>query len=474
MLLRILVALAVLGSAHRALAGVTDMFWQSDPAALALGGSRAPAPVTERPRMAFPTSLRHCGSGQVRIDAVRQVPLTLRRGSRTVGRLDTECKGVHMAVPLADPAKGHGWYVGWSHLSAETDGFYVDARDEIRLRGRTNSRAIGAAYASADGWVFGASCCDHDLTASLYGDSLDDFQDLPPGQGGVTLDLSAPATTVAVERALGDATLGLQFAERRTEATLPVQVEHDHYLARFDGIHRAWDGYCCLDRGRDRWFAHGSRRSVGGGRDPLGTRLAIRGREATDVKTTTVGLGWRRRTPTALTQLELSYENYLLDFSAWLDQGILGGGLTGQYRASGMADIDTFALRYGRQEAHGRWQLQYGLSVLRLEFDAYGRYVDSPGVFQRPDEEFEQIVSDGSGWLFSASVGTGYRARDWEILATYSLHGGTLSAEAEDLLPPSPPTPPPEPPPEPPPPPHKPALRARLGHIFAISFTRSL
>jgi hypothetical protein len=445
-IVRAIALLAALLSVAPALAGFTDIFWVSDPEALAFGGSNAPPPVTDTPRVDYPTSLPRCADGRFSVDAVSQAPLDLRREGRTIARLDTHATNLRLATPVNPDSDGAGWFVGWRSSVVDTSGHHRDTGEDTILDCRVTDRAVGLARVGDGGWTFGASASDYEMRLTAAGASVDDFQGMRPGEGGAALDLDSTSLVLAVEREYGHSRFGLQHSRRPVDALLPLQVNGDDYIGAYDGTLVRWDAWATRDYGSRRWFAWAAISSVDSGSDPLGGGGSVRGHLHTDFDARTFGLGMSKRSPRVTTRLDLTYQTHDLLVDAHLDQGVLAGGLTGWWDLDAWADVETFALRGGRSERRGPWRGDYGFSVMRARFDA----------------------------LMSLNLGAAYCTPEWELSATGSILGGVLDMDFEDLLPPTPgPGPGPGPGPAPPRPP-KPSAHLRPGYIFAFSCTRFL
>ena len=446
---------------------MTDALWQADPEALVYGGSHAPDPLLQRPCTLFPTSLRYSGEGTSGAAAITQVPLTLRRGGRTIARLESRCLTLSTSVPVSD-----GWFMGWRYGRNNTSGCYRDGRDETMLDGASHEASLALAWCHHD-WNVGAALTSSDLGLSVFGSGLDDFLGTRPGEGLLSFDLDSSPVTFAVERERGNQTWGAQYCRRPADGLLQTMVRRDLYLAAWDGTERCWQAWYAQDRGDRRWFVWAATSSHDSGEDPLAAYPVTRGRLHTSFDARTVAIGTRQTSPDATTRIELSYQHNDLALDAWMDQGVLAGGIMGRYIVDGWADVDTLALRMGRSRRFGRWRADWGLSVMHCGFDAYGHYIDTGGLFQPVDDEWEQLAQDAGAWVFSVTTGAGYRTRDWELAGSLSVLGAVADVDFEDLLPPAPPPPPPpHPPPQPPPPPaHRPSPKASPGWIAALSWT---
>ncbi len=426
---------------------------------------------------AWPTTLHTAGNGRFDMTVTGETPLTMRRGGRTVARLDTHATALQLTVPLDPDAAGSGWFLGWRNAAIDTSGFYRDSGEDLTLDCAVAERTLALSWVDDHGWAVGASAADHATSLSAWGATLDDFQDLRPGEGGANFDLDATGFALGFERDWGATVAGLRHSRRPTDAILPLRMKRDEYIGAWDGTTHRWDAWCSHETGPDRWFAWGSASSIDNGSDPLAHVPSVRGHIETNFDAATFGLGLRHSSPSTTTWVDLSYQNHDLALDAYLDQGVLTGGITGWYSLDAWADVRTFALRCGRREYHGPWRTSYGFSAMRSDFDIYARYVDSPGIFRQPDSQWEQFAEDGQAWVFSINVGAGYRTPDWELSATGSVVGAILDVDFEDLIPADPP--PPNPGPGPGPGPHptpepKPSSTLSPGYIFAVSYTHLL
>jgi len=469
--LRGIIGLLIVACPSLLAADPADLFWQAGADRMLRGGSLAPPTLLDSPRADFPTSLARAGRGRVEVEARRQVPLTLRRGRRESGSISAATWETNLAVPLAPDGAESAWAAGWRTCCVSTELRHRLRRDETYAEVGATAISFGAAWES-DGWTVGVGRSRVTLDAVLGGDAVAELQHVRRGREGLTARSEGPLDTIAVQRRAGRWLVGAQVARRDATTEVPVAIDEQDYLGVFTSGERRLDAWLARDAGPRRWLAWVSKRSVDPGPSAITAGTAIRGRGGLATDETLIGVGWVEHTPRLTRHLELTAQRADFDLSGCADRGALGGGLTGRYRLSARAGADTIGLRWGEQRAAGRWRWGYGLSVLHGELDFHGEFMDSPGPFARPDTHWDQRLRDGEAWLTSASVGAGYRAGGWGINATYTVLGGHLSAEFEDLTEPEPPGPSPGPPPEPRP--SGPGARLDPGWMLSVCVSREL
>ncbi|MCD6360945.1 MAG: hypothetical protein J7M38_08760 [Armatimonadetes bacterium] len=430
---RILIALLAASAASLADASVTDIFFNSDPEAMTFGGSRVPAALTDTPRTDFPTSLRWCNGGAVSAETIIDAPLRMKRGGRQTGHFDTSSTTIRFATPVVQ-RDGRGWFVGWRSRFMDNTVHWGDPGEELDIDGRSYESSIGLAWALGDGWTIGASAADYGLRLDGSGPRLDDWQRLGDGGGWAKFDFDATTWTLAVERRRRSHIWGVQYSRRPVDAMLQLPKEDDLYIGAYDGTQAVWDAWYARQCGQRRWFAWAAASSMDSGQDPLAAYPQLRGRIHTSFDAMTIGIGARKRSANTTSQLDLSYQRHDLNVDGWLDQGLMSGGLTGRYIADVWVDADTFALRCGRREYYGPWRTEYGLGATYSKFDAYYHYIDTPGPFQHPDTEWKKRADGATLWTMALTAGGGYRTRDWELAAHFTILGAVMNADFVDLM----------------------------------------
>ncbi len=120
------------------------------------------------PDAAWPTTLHTAGNGRFDMTVTGETPLTMRRGGRTVARLDTHATALQLTVPLDPDAAGSGWFLGWRNAAIDTSGFYRDSGEDLTLDCAVAERTLALSWVDDHGWTIGASAVDHATSLSRH------------------------------------------------------------------------------------------------------------------------------------------------------------------------------------------------------------------------------------------------------------------------------------------------------------------
>lgn len=465
--------LLLLLAAAPAAAGPAELFLGDGAAALAAGGSWAPAPLLGEARADFPTTLHVPPRAQVAVEIGVQAPLTLRTGRREYGEVTAHATELRLTLP-ADTDGGSRWRLGVVGGSAGTEVMHRLRRDTTDLSIDADALTFGAAW-SGGRWTVGAVHTDSDMSALLTGLTVARFQHVRRGTEGITCAGEGELDALAAEFRDGSRRIGAQLASGDRRARIDADVRRTPYRGLVEVAEERRDAWLTVGPEHAQWFAWASEARADPRPSALFAGEAVRGRASLGAHTTAWGVGRRWAGPRVSTRVELSGRRDVGDLSAYVNRGALGS-LSGQDRGEAEVRFDSLALRWAQERRDGWWRYCYAFAAMHTEIDFHGRVAAVDGPFVAPQVTWEQRLDAGEAWLGAAIVGGGYDAGEWRADASFAALFGDFSGVLTDLTAPAPPAPPGEPrDPQPRPAPEPgPSTQLDPGWVLAVSFVRDL
>lgn len=468
-----LLALLALACAPPAIAGPAEIFLGDGAAALAAGGSWAPASLLGEARADFPTTLHVPPRAQVGMEVGVQAPLTLRTGRREYGEVTAHATELRLALPVAGPADS-SWRLGVIGASEGVEVMHRLRRDTTDLSLDADALTFGAAW--SDGrWTLGAAHTETGLPGRLAGLTVARFQHVRRGTEGIVLSGEGERGALAAEFRDATWSVGAQIASGDRRASIAADVRRTPYRGLVEVGEERRDAWLTVGPEHAQWFAWASEARTDPRPSALCAGEAIRGRASISARTTTWGVGRRCVGPRVSTRVELSGRRDVGEVSAYVNRGALGS-LSGQDRGEAEVRFDSLALRWAQERRDGAWCYRYALAALGSGIDFRGRVVGSDGPLAAPEVTWEQRLDGGEAWLGAAIVGAGYDAGDWRAQASFAALFGDLGGALTDLTAPAPPAnpreagaPQPRPAPEP-----GPSTQLDPGWVLAVSLVQDL
>jgi len=466
-LVMILIAVSM---ALPAAAGPAELFLGDGAAALAVGGSWAPAPLLGEARADFPTTLHLPPRAQLALEVGAQAPLTLRTGRREYGEVTAHASELRLDLP-AEASGDRAWRLGVLGVSGGMEVRHRLRRDTTELTIDVSALSLGAAW-SGGRWTLGAAHTEHGPSGCLAGPTVARFQHVRLGTEGIACTGEGEVDALAAEFGDGTWRLGAQIASGHRRTSIAADVRRTPCRGLLADAEERRDAWLVAGPERAQWFAWASEAQV----DPRPSALlageVIRGRASVGARSSTWGVGRRCGGSRVYSRTELSGRRDAGDVSAYVNRGALGS-LSGQDRGEAEVRFDSLALRWAEERRDGPWRYRYALAALRTRIDFHGRVASADGPFGAPEVTWEQRLDDGEAWLGAAVVGAGYAAGDWRTDASFAALFGDFDGVLTDLTTPAPPGTPGHPQPRPAPEPG-PGTRLDPGWLLAVSFVREL
>ncbi|NLO05602.1 MAG: hypothetical protein GX131_07195 [candidate division WS1 bacterium] len=416
-------------------AGEANLLWNAGAFSAAAAGTFAPAELLGEADVQRPASLGMLEKPRIGLELRSSVPFTIRRGNRWLIELRLDEREVQAIVPLGRREQSR-WRLGVSMADTSASIFhrYKWFKDHLEADGDRQTFALSW----SDGpWTLGATRFTADLTGRAWGANIADLQHVRRGSEGISFSGDASGTALAAQFADGCWAAGVQTDWGKQRLLLPVAVSGDLFTGQFGMEQRSVDTWLVLGPAEERWFAYVRDERLEPQPGAIASGTAIRGRATFGGSSTAIGIGRRSAREGRVTHLEFGWLRQEMALDGWLDQGALGGGLSGRYSAQVDASVSAFAIRWSERRQHGPWHLTLAASGMRAEIDAGMHYLDSPGAYQPPEGELNQRLSDGGAWLGSIGLGVGRDFDGCRVDAIYTLYGGDFSTQWEDLLAPA-------------------------------------
>ncbi|MFO7947563.1 MAG: hypothetical protein R6V19_12200 [Armatimonadota bacterium] len=416
-----------------------DLFWDLRPQALAEGGASVSGCVTGRAHVEDPITLPQASGTFARSTYSAQTPLVLERGSRNLGKWETNILRNELVVP-GERLGADAWHIGVCTSDVKDTIWYRDDEKEYIGTIEEDARMLSAAYETGSGWVFGASYQKADTDASLSGASVAGHLEIDGSAGKwprATADATRWKLGVAHQKERWHWGIERTWCDRSEE--LRVSYEGRTYGAPIDSTRTNTDAYVAHTSGDESWFLSGR----WGNADNTASILAwLWGRADLDYdwNNRSLAVGWRHQEPRAMEQVVFDVRKLWFDGSGHGYAGFPPGIVSDAYALKTGGDLKVFSLRYGRSsplrvpgaKPSDHWTFHCGSALSYCSADMLGRLRRVEGRGADPETLADHEMSGGILRVISVSVGAEYHDDDWNVLGTFTMAAGEAN-EAFDL-----------------------------------------